>query len=158
MACFVLFCKLCERGCFAKISSHKGKSMDLFNELKKLKILLIDDDELIRDSLALFFETEGCHLTTLATAEEGLKAFRLQDYDIIIADYRLPGMDGLDFLKRIQNLNSRAIKILITAYGSKEIIAEANKLGIQDFIEKPFTSDIIESSLSSLIKAHKLKK
>jgi len=132
--------------------------MDLFNELKKMKTLLIDDDEWVRDSMNLLFETEGCHLTALETAEDALKALNLQDYDIIIADYRLPGMDGLDFFKRIGGFNSDAIKILITAYGSKEVVAEAGKHGVQAFIEKPFTSDIIEGSLSSLIEARKSKR
>jgi DNA-binding NtrC family response regulator len=67
-------------------------------------------------------------------------------------------MDGLDFFKRIGGFNSDAIKILITAYGSKEVVAEAGKHGVQAFIEKPFTSDIIEGSLSSLIEARKSRK
>ncbi len=129
--------------------------MDLFSALKRMKILLIDDDEWIRDSLSLFFESEGCHLTALETAEEGLEAVQKQNYDIIITDYRLPGMDGLDFLKRIQEFNSDPIKIVITAYGNEAVVAEAGKLGIQDFIEKPFTADIVEGALSTLIEAHK---
>lgn len=129
--------------------------MDLFSELRKMKILLIDDDEWVRDSLTLFFESEGCHLTALETAEKGLRVIETQDYDIIITDYKLPGLDGLDFFKRIQKTNTNAIKILITAYGSKEVIAKANKAGIHDFIEKPFSSDIIEGSLSALIEKYK---
>jgi len=131
--------------------------MELFNELREMKILLVDDDEWIRDSMSLFFEAEGCHLTALETAEEGLEALQKQDFDIIITDYRLPGMDGLDFLKRIYDPLSHSIKILITAYGNHEVVAEASKLGVQDFIEKPFTSDIIEGALSSLVKAQKHK-
>ena len=133
-------------------------TMELFSELRKMKILLIDDDEWVRDSLTLFFESEGCHLTALETAETGLKALEKQDYDIIITDYKLPGMDGLDFLKRVQDTKSKAIKILITAYGSEEVVANANKVGIHDFIEKPFSSDIIEGSLSALIERYKRKK
>ncbi len=131
--------------------------MELFNELREMKILLVDDDEWIRDSMQLFFEAEGCHLTALETAEEGLEALKKQDYDIIITDYRLPGMDGLDFLKRIHDPHAQAIKILITAYGSHEVVSEASKLGVHDFIEKPFTSDIVEGALSSLVGARKHK-
>jgi len=64
--------------------------MDLFNQLKSMEILLIDDDEWIRDSLCVFFESEGCHLTALETAEEGMEALKNHDYDILITDYRLP--------------------------------------------------------------------
>lgn len=131
--------------------------MELFSELKKMNTLLIDDDEWIRDSLTLFFESEGCHLTALETAETGLIALDKQHYDIIIADYKLPGMNGIEFLKQVQESNPNAIKILITAYGSKEVVAEAGKVGIQDFIEKPISSDIIEGSLSSLIQNYQHK-
>ena len=127
--------------------------MDLFSKLKTMDILLIDDDEWIRDSLSIFFEGEGCHLTALETAEEGMEALKGQNYDIVITDYRLPGMDGLEFLKRIQDMQPHAMKVLITAYGSGEVVSEANKIGIHDFIEKPFTTKTIEASLSRLVKA-----
>ena len=81
-----------------------------------MKILLIDDDEWIRDSLRLFFEAEGCPLLALETAEEGLVALWENTYDIIIVDYKLPGLNGIEFLKRIRFAHSDAIKILITAY------------------------------------------
>ena len=132
--------------------------MDLFSKLKKMRILLIDDDEWIRDSLQQFFEAEGCHLTALETAEEAVAALKKQDFDIIITDFKLPGMDGLDFLGSIQESSARAIKILITAYGSEEVVAEAGRRGVQAFIEKPFTSDIVEGTLSSLIDRYNVRK
>ena len=126
--------------------------MHLFNTLRKMRILLIDDDEWIRDSLRLYFETEGCQLIALETAEEGLAALRQDSYDIIIVDYKLPGQDGIEFLKHIRNAHSDTIKILITAYKSEPVVSEAKKLGIQGLIEKPFTSETFFGSLSYLIK------
>ena len=126
--------------------------MDLFNQLKSMEILLIDDDEWIRDSLCVFFESEGCHLTALETAEEGMEALKNHDYDILITDYRLPGMDGLEFLRQIQDTQPHIMTILITAYKSEDVVSEAMRLGIQDFIEKPFTTQIIEESLTRLIR------
>ncbi len=128
--------------------------MNLFSKLRQMKIMLIDDDEWIRDSLGLYFEDEGCHLLALETAEEGIEALKGQNYDIIMVDYRLPGMDGLEFLKRIQKTQSHAMKVLVTAYKSKEVVSKAMKTGIDDFIEKPFTTKTIEESLSRLIENH----
>ena len=128
--------------------------MNLFSKLKKMKILLIDDDEWIRDSLSLFFESKGCHLRALMTAEEGMGALKREDYDIIISDYRLPGMDGLKFFTRISGSHHDTIKILITAFGNEEVISEAKRIGIEDIIEKPFTTTNIEESLSQLIEKH----
>jgi DNA-binding response OmpR family regulator len=127
--------------------------MDLFQKLHDMKILLIEDDEWVRDSLRLFFESENCLIVALETAEEGLQALANQDFDIILIDYRLPGLDGLEFLRLIQKTHSAAMKILITAYGSEELVAEARKLGINDYIPKPFTSEAIEASLNRLIQS-----
>ncbi|MBW1674460.1 MAG: response regulator [Deltaproteobacteria bacterium] len=131
--------------------------MDLFSKLRKMNILLIDDDEWIRHSMGIFFEFEGCDLRTLETAEEGLAELKRQDYKVIIADYRLPGMDGLEFLRRSQKTHPDAMKVLITAYGSREVTSEAYKLGVQDVIKKPFTIESIEKSLCRLIKEREQK-
>ena len=126
--------------------------MDLFSRIREMKILLIDDDEWIRDSLKIFFEAEGCDLLALETAEEGMAALKDQTVDLIIVDYKLPGLDGLEFLKRIHNTQPGAMKILITAYRNDNVVSEAKKLKVQGFIEKPFTSDTFMASLAHLIK------
>ena len=126
--------------------------MDIFSRIREMKILLIDDDEWIRDSLKIFFEAEGCDLLALETAEEGLAALEDQTVDLIIVDYKLPGLDGLEFLKRIHNTQPGAMKILITAYRNDNVVSEARKLKVQGFIEKPFTSDTFMASLAYLIK------
>jgi len=131
---------------------HFGGKVDLFGKLKEMKMLLIDDDEWIRDSLSLFFEGEGCHLVAVETAEEGMEELKRQDYDIIIVDYRLPGMDGLEFLERVKNSHPDALTLLITAYGSRDVFLRASKIGVQGFIDKPFTIRTIEDSLSRLIE------
>jgi DNA-binding NtrC family response regulator len=126
--------------------------MDLYSEIRGMKILLVDDDEWIRDSLRIFFETEGCHVLAFETAEEGLSAIKDQIFDLIIVDYKLPGLDGIEFLKRICSAQPNAIKILITAYRSENVVSEARKLKIQGFIEKPFTSETVMASLAYTIK------
>ena len=129
--------------------------MNLFEKLQEMKTLLIDDDKWIRDSMSLFFEGEGCHLTVLETAEEALKILKDTNYDIIITDYYLPGIDGLEFFHRIQDSHAYAIKILITAYGNHQLLSDALRIGIHDFIDKPFTTKTIEDSLRRLIRDHK---
>jgi len=116
-----------------------------------MKILLIDDDEWVRDSMTLFFRGEGCRLLALETAEEGLKAIRKKTYDVIIADYWLPGMDGLDFFRTVQTIYGHSIKILITAYVEKKIVVEAKQIGVHAVISKPFTTEAIETTLSRFI-------
>ena len=126
--------------------------MNLFSKLKNKKILLVDDDEWIRDSLTLYFDTEGCHIVAVETAEEGMELLKQQNYDIILLDYKLPGIDGLTFSRKIQEIRPDAIKILITAYKNKKVVSEAMNAGIQDLIDKPFTIKTIEDSMSRLIQ------
>lgn len=131
--------------------------MNLFRKLKNMKILLVDDDEWIRDSLTLYFDTEGCQMIAVETAEEGMELLKQQGYDIILLDYKLPGIDGLTFSREIQEICPDAIKILITAYKNKKIVSEAVNVGIQDLIDKPFTIKTIEDSMLRLIQRNEKK-
>ena len=134
--------------------------MNLFKKLKKFKTLLIDDDEWIRDSMSIFFQSEGCSILTLQTAEEAISLLEKKKYDILIVDYMLPGMNGIEFFKRssklyadstFQTSSVRPVKILITAHGEKEIVIKAEQAGIHDLIRKPFTPESIENSLKKFI-------
>ena len=125
--------------------------MDIFNRIKNMKILLVDDDEWIRDSMSFFFEAEGCNLLTFETAEEAMEAVTQQTYDIVFSDYKLPGMDGLEFLRRVKEKQPNAFEILVTAYANCEIVKEADASGVKDIIPKPFTSEDVETSLFRII-------
>ena len=129
--------------------------MDLFSRLKNMKILLIDDDEWIRDAMRIFFETENCKIIALETAEEALKILHQQNYDIVICDYKLPGLNGLTFLKEVRQSQSDALTIMITAYKTAPLVSEAKKIGIHGFIANPFTSEPIEAVLSHIIAEQK---
>jgi DNA-binding NtrC family response regulator len=131
---------------------NSGKDMDLSKKLKEIKILLIDDDKWIRDSLVMYFEGEECSLSVFETAEEGLEALGRQDYQAIIADYLLPGMDGLEFFRRIRESHPASVKMLITAYGNQKVFSEAESIGVERIIEKPFTVELLKQSLSGLLQ------
>ena len=115
------------------------KFTNRFNNLKALRILLVDDDELIRDSLSMVFISRGCHFLACESAEAALQALGSDGFDIIISDFKLPGINGLTFLKTTAITAPHSIRILITAYPEKGIIAEALGSGVDDFIEKPFS-------------------
>ena len=125
--------------------------MDIFNLLKKIDMLLIDDDEWIRDSLSIYFDSEGCSIFTCETAEEGLQILDRQRFDIIIADYRLPGMDGIQFFERILLPHPDVVKILITAYPTDTVSCQARQAGVQRVISKPFTSSELLECLTALM-------
>jgi DNA-binding response OmpR family regulator len=121
-----------------------------------MHLLLIDDDEWVRDSLRLFFESEGCDIVALETAEEGLNLSANRHFDIIVVDYRLPGMDGLEFISRLPASQTDTLKVLITAYGSEDLLLKARRSGFHACIPKPFTTEVIEASLKALISRQEL--
>lgn len=124
--------------------------MELFAELRKKNILLVDD-EWIRDSLCIFFENRGCFLKAVESAEAGMNEIGRQNYDIMITDYQLPGMSGLDLLTRIQQICPHMLTILISAYGNHEIYAQAAEIGVGNIIEKPFNMRTVKDSLTRII-------
>lgn len=126
--------------------------MDLFERLQGMKVLLVEDDQWVRDSLRRFFANENCALMVVETGEDGLEIIKGNDCDIIITDYRLPGMDGLEFLKRAQRINVPFKKILLTAYMTEPVISEAFRLGVHEFIEKPFTMEDLEEALVRVLE------
>lgn len=99
-----------------------------------------------------FFANENCPLMAVETGEDGLAIIKDNDCDIIITDYRLPGMDGLAFLKKAQTINARFKKILLTAYMTEAVLSEAFRLGVHEFIEKPFSSEDLEEALVRILE------
>ena len=121
--------------------------MDSLAKLKTLKTLLVDDDPFIRDAMKLAFKRKRFSLCTADTAEEGLEAMHDERFDIIISDFKLPGISGLTFLKQAAASQPGSIKVLISATGSDEVVSEAYRIGADDFLPKPFTLETLLATL-----------
>ena len=115
-------------------------------------MLLVDDDELIRESLSMVFATKGCFIKTVETAEEGLRVLEEEKFDIIVSDLRLPGIDGLRFLRFASLIQPDPVKLLITAYKDDRVLSEALRIGVNEFIQKPFSVDTFIELLSFTLK------
>jgi DNA-binding NtrC family response regulator len=126
----------------------KGEKMDAYRKLQNLKTLLVEDDPFIRDAMQLAFKQKKIGLRTVITAEEGLQALAEESFDIIVCDFKLPGLDGLDFLKQAAGLQPDTIRVLISAQGDHEIVAAAYAVGVQDFLQKPFTLKTLWATLA----------
>jgi len=132
--------------------------MDAFAKLANLKILLVDDDPFIRDAMTLAFKQKKFSLCTAETAEEGLEAMHEETFDIIICDFKLPGISGLMFLKQAVVSQPGSIKLLISAFSSDEMVSEAYRIGVHDFLQKPFTVETLLATLLMHIGKEKQQK
>src|SRR5512132_4399021 len=102
------------------------------------KILVVDDDPQVRDTLETVFASFGCQVNARADGDEALAAIKDEAYDVIFVDYRIPGLDGMGVLREAIALYPEAAVVLITGEGSEEIARDAFKLGAFYYVTKPF--------------------
>ena len=104
-------------------------------------ILVIDDDEPIRDSCQQTLSKDGCLVETAGEGNEGLRRIREESFDVILLDLKMPGLSGVVVLERIKEYNPETIVIIITGYPSVESAVQTMKLGAYDYLSKPFTPE-----------------
>jgi len=117
-----------------------------------MKILVIDDEPHIRRMMRLTLEAAGYEIDEAASGEEGLAHFADgRSYDAVVLDQKLPGMDGLDTLKRLKERAADATVLMVTAYASVELAVDAMKLGATDFLRKPMTPETLRAAVAAAL-------
>ena len=111
------------------------------------KLLLIDDEESIIRVLSISLKSDGYDVATASNGDEGIKLFQQESPDIVLTDIKMPGMDGIEVLKRVKKLNPDTEVIVITGHGDMDSAIEALQYGASDFINKPIRDDILTLSL-----------
>jgi DNA-binding NtrC family response regulator len=119
------------------------------------RILVVEDEDKLRRVVQLHLEAVGFEVDNAATAELALP--RTAAADLILTDLKLPGMDGLAFLKEIHTRNPQAAVILMTAHGSVEAAVQAMKEGAADFLQKPFSLDHLTALINKVLNLQSLR-
>lgn len=115
---------------------------------KKISILVVDDEESVRDSLYNWFVEDGYRVECADSAKMALSILESENFDIVLADIKMPGMDGLEMLKLIKALEKDIIVIVMTAFATVDTAVQALKDGAFDYVTKPFDPD----DLSHLVR------
>jgi len=115
---------------------------------RNISILIVDDEESVRDSLYNWFIEDGYKVECAENAKKALSILEAATYDIILVDIKMPGMDGLELLKRIKALRHDSVVIIMTAFATVDTAVQALKDGAYDYVTKPFDPD----DLSHLIR------
>lgn len=121
-----------------------------------MKILVIDDEQPIRETLEMYLREKGYEVIISGDGEGGLDAVRREQPEIVILDIRLPGMDGLEVLRRIKAINHDISVIMITAYQDMETIIQAMKLGAYEYVHKPIDVDEFEITIDKVVNNRRL--
>lgn len=121
--------------------------MELIEQMKEIKTLLVVNDPMFLDEMELAFEESGLHLKAYNSAEMALEAVKHEDFDAIICCNELANLSGLEFFQQIRKSHPDTIKILCGETSDTAMIADSYQAGIHDFLLKPFPFRILLATL-----------
>ena len=126
--------------------------------MRKHRILVVDDEHLIRWSLEQNLKKQGYEVSQAASGEDALKMVSEESPDIVLLDIQLPGINGLDVLEKIKEIDEDIIVIMVTALGVVETAVKAMRIGAHDYINKPFNLDELAIIIKKALETGELKK
>ena len=118
------------------------------------RVLIVEDVDSLRDVLSAVLEREGYTVVACGSAEEALEAFKQSTFSLVLSDFKLPEMTGIDLLRSVRKRSANVPFLLMTAFGSIDMAVEAMKEGANDFIAKPFEPSTLVRSIKEII-AHR---
>lgn len=122
--------------------------------MKKTHILVMEDDQTISAALDMILTEAGYDVDVAETGEAALELFGQKQFDLIVADLKLPGINGMEVIKQVKEKKPEMEVIVITGVGTQSIAEEALELGAHDFLPKPFTDDQIKTAINEALKQH----
>jgi two-component system response regulator AtoC len=125
--------------------------------MKRSKLLVVDDEHLIRWSLEQNLKKQGYEVVTAATGEDALRYVREEQPDLVLLDIQLPGISGIDVLEKIKEHDEEIIVIMVTAQGGLETAVNAMRLGAYDYVSKPFNLDELSIIVRKALESSDLK-
>ena len=123
---------------------------------KAMKIAIVDDEKDMRQSISQWLALSGFDTETFASAEDALKGLSNNYPGIVVSDIKMPGMDGMQFLRKLKGLDSSLPVIMITGHGDVPMAVEAMRIGAFDFLEKPFNPDRMTELAKKATQARRL--
>ncbi len=120
------------------------------------KILVAEDERNLREGIAEAFREAGHDVAEAQDGEEALEAIQGQIFDLVITDYKMPGIDGLELIRQVRMVNDQTAVIMMTAYGTVEGAVQAMRLGAFDYIQKPFNLEELELKAERALEHRRL--
>ncbi|MDD2583229.1 MAG: sigma-54 dependent transcriptional regulator, partial [Desulfuromonadaceae bacterium] len=124
----------------------------------KIRILVVDDELSMREFLSILLEREGYDVSVAASAAEALRMMESALFDLVLSDVNMPGLSGIELLRRIKALSPETAVLMLTAFSTSEQAVEAMKLGAYDYICKPFKNEEIKQLVKNALEKQGLKR
>ena len=118
-------------------------------------ILVVDDEPIVQDAVRWLLRSQGYDVDVARNGEEALSRIAQQEFDVVVSDIKMPGLNGLAVLERSRALKPNLVVILMTGYASLETAIEALRLGATDYLRKPFELDDLTLSVERALRSHR---
>lgn len=132
--------------------SHYGNLLPPAPPDAPRRVLVVDDEELVRSMLVRYLERKGYQVQEAGDGKKALDLFREHNFDLVLSDVRMPGLDGIQLLKALKEINPRVPVVLISGYGEVETVVAALKYGAENFLGKPLKMEslgkVVDQSLA----------
>jgi len=126
--------------------------------MAKKKILIVDDEKDTCDAIEGIMADEGYEAFSAFTGESALSIARKKRPNLILLDIKMPEMDGIEFLRRVKEIDKNVVVVMITGYGALDTAKEAMRLGAYDYVTKPFDMNFIKAVARDVLSEKKTRK
>ena len=126
-------------------------------EHKKGTILVLDDEQIVLDSIRRILDGENYEVRTCRSGDQALNAIKEGGFDVLITDLKMPGMDGIQAMEALTEIDPDLSMIMVTAYSTVDSAVKAMKLGAVDYIRKPFTPDQLTALVDQVMENRKVR-
>ncbi len=123
---------------------------------RSVNILVVDDEEIVRDSLSSWLEEDGYNVEAVESGKKALERLPGKEWDLMLVDLKMPGMDGIQLMDEVRKTNPDLLIIIMTAYATVDTAVKAMKKGAYDYFVKPFNPDDISLTIRKIVDHHKL--
>ena len=123
---------------------------------KSVNILVVDDEEIVRDSLSSWLEEDGYNVEAVESGKKALERIPAKNWDLMLVDLKMPGMDGIQLMDEVRKTNPDLLIIIMTAYATVDTAVKAMKKGAYDYFVKPFNPEDISLTIRKIVDHHKL--
>src|SRR5512136_187999 len=130
-------------------NSSSGKRSPMSKE--RTRILVVDDEEIVRESLSAWLEKDGYTLATAPDGETALDRIRKERWSILLVDLKMPGIDGLQVLENAKKVQPDAAAVIMTAYATVDTAVAAMKIGAYDYLVKPFDPEELSLMVQKIV-------
>ncbi|MBN1913124.1 MAG: response regulator [Candidatus Omnitrophica bacterium] len=119
----------------------------------KLKVLIVDDEDIVRDFLCRFLTLKGVHVDTVESGAKAIEKAQKEKFDVVLLDVRMPGMDGVETFKELKKICPQSKYVMMTGYAVDKQLEEAKKEGAFISVKKPFNIEQLDSMLDTYTQA-----